>query len=355
VARVTASYPKPAFGLDHTEIDGEQVAVREVTVHRSPFCRLLHFERAVDRADPPLLVVAPLSGHHATLLRETVRELLPDHDVYLTDWIDAREVPLALGRFDLEDVVDLLRTHLRLLGPKLHVLSICQPAVPVLAAVARLAEDGEVQPRSVTLVSGPVDTRLAPTAVGRLASRRTLAEFEAMAIHPVPAGNPGAGRRVYPGVLQLSGFLSLDIPRHVEAHFGLWRDVVLGNAEGAERHRRFYDEYFAVMDLPAEFYLQTVDQVFQRHALARGAMLHRGRSVRAERITDTALMTVEGAEDDITGVGQTQAAHALCSAVPDTRREHLHVEGAGHYGTFSGRRWREQVAPALRAFIRRSA
>ena len=353
--RATAPYPKPSFGLDQTEIDGVPVAVREVVVHHSPFCRLLRFERAVDRADPPLLIVAPLSGHHATLLRETVRELLPDHDVYLTDWIDAREVPLALGGFDLEDVVDLFRAHLRLLGPEAHVLSICQPAVAVLAAVARLAEEGESQPRSITLVSGPVDTRIAPTAVGHFASRRTLAELEALVIHRVPQGFPGAGRRVYPGVLQLSGFLSLDIPRHMEAHLGLWRDVVFGNAEGAERHRRFYDEYFAVMDLPAEFYLQTVEQVFQQHALPRGAMLHRGTPVRPEHITATALMTVEGAEDDITGLGQTQAAHALCSGIPDARREHLHVEDAGHYGTFSGRKWRGQVAPALRAFIRRSS
>ena len=200
-----------------------------------------------------------------------------------------------------------------------------------------------------------MDTRISPTAVGRFASRQTLAALEAMAIHPVPPGHPGAGRRVYPGLLQLSGFLSLDIPRHVESHLGLWRDVVSGNAEGAERHRKFYDEYFAVMDLPAEFYLQTVEQVFQQHLLPLGTMLHRERPVRPERITATALLTVEGAEDDITGLGQTQAAHALCSAIPDSRRQHLHVEGAGHYGTFSGRRWREQVAPALRAFLRRAA
>lgn len=355
VERATAAYPKPPFELGETRVDGRPVAVEEVVVHHSPFCRLLRFKRAVERSDPPVLIVAPLSGHHATLLRETVRELLPDHDVYLTDWIDAREVPLALGGFDLQDVVDLTCAHLRLLGPEVHVLSVCQPAVPVMAAVARLAEDGEVQPRSVTLVSGPVDTRISPTAVGRFASRQTLAALEAMAIHPVPPGHPGAGRRVYPGLLQLSGFLSLDIPRHVESHLGLWRDVVSGNAEGAERHRKFYDEYFAVMDLPAEFYLQTVEQVFQQHLLPLGTMLHRERPVRPERITATALLTVEGAEDDITGLGQTQAAHALCSAIPDSRRQHLHVEGAGHYGTFSGRRWREQVAPALRAFLRRAA
>ena len=352
--RATAAYPKPEFGLTETRVGGREVPVREVVVHHHPFCRLLRFERGVERADPPLLIVAPLSGHHATLLRETVRELLPDHDVYLTDWIDAREVPLALGSFDLEDLVELLQAQLRLLGPETHLLSICQPAVPVLAAVARLAEHGEAQPRSITLVSGPVDTRISPTPVGRFALRHTLTSLESLAIHRVPAGNPGAGRRVYPGMLQLSGFLSLDIPRHLEAHLGLWRDVVLGNAEGAERHRRFYDEYFAVMDLPAEFYLQTVDQVFHRHTLAQGAMLHRGNPVRPEHI-GSALMTVEGAEDDITGLGQTRAAHDVCTGLSDGDREHLHVEGAGHYGTFSGRRWREQVAPALRAFIRRSA
>lgn len=353
VARATADYAKPSFGLPQTVVDGVEVAVREQVVHATPFCRLVHFERDVSRNDPKVLIVAPLSGHHATLLRETVRELLPDHDLYITDWLDARLVPLSAGAFGLADYADLLMEHLRLLGGDTHVLSICQPAVPTLIAVARLAELGDAaQPRSMTLVAGPVDTRVNPSSVGRFAQRSPLQALEATVIHRVPFGHPGAGRHVYPGVLQLMSFMSLDPQRHVNAHADLFDDIVKGNSASADKRRKFYDEYFAVMDLPAEFYLETVDHVFRRHSLPAGTMLHRGTPVRLELIERTALLTIEGDQDDITTPGQTFAAHALLSGVPASRKQHYLQEGAGHYGTFSGSRFREHIAPRIRAFVR---
>jgi len=353
--RATADYPKPAFGLDKTVIDGREIAVREQLIHETPFCRLLHFERDVHRDDPRVLIVAPLSGHHATLLRETVRELLPDHDVYITDWVDARLVPLSVGKFDLADYVDLIIAHLRELGPEVHVLSVCQPAVPVLIATAVLAEDGDpVQPASMVLISGPVDTRVNPSPVNQFARVHSLKSLEAMVVHRVPVGHPGSGRRVYPGILQLWSFMSLDPHRHVDAHVGLFKDLLKGELESADKRRKFYDEYFAVMDLPAEYYLETVQHVFHRHSLPEGKMLHRGKPVRLDAIRSTALMTIEGEKDDITAPGQTQAAHGLLDGIPAGWKEHLLLEGAGHYGTFSGRKFREQIAPRLRAFFRAS-
>jgi poly(3-hydroxybutyrate) depolymerase len=353
VERATAEYPKPAFGLSQTVIDGREVAVREQLVHETPFCRLLRFERDIEREDPKVLIVAPLSGHHATLLRETVRELLPDHDLYITDWVDARLIPLSAGRFDLADYVDLLIAHLRELGPDVHVLAVCQPAVPVLIATAVLAEaDDPVQPASMVLISGPVDTRVNPSSVNQFARVHSLKSLEAMVIHRVPVGHPGSGRRVYPGILQLWSFMSLDPHRHVDAHVGLFKDVLNGERESADKRRKFYDEYFAVMDLPAEYYLETVHHVFHRHSLPEGRMLHRGNPVRLDAIRRTALMTVEGEKDDITAPGQTQAAHGLLAGIPASWKEHHLLEGAGHYGTFSGRRFRERIAPSLRAFFR---
>jgi poly(3-hydroxybutyrate) depolymerase len=279
--------------------------------------------------------------------------LLPDHDVYITDWVDARMVPLAAGKFDLSDYVDLVIAHLRELGPDVHVLSVCQPAVPVLIATAMLAEANDpVQPASMVLISGPVDTRVNPSPVNQFARVHSLKSLEAMVIHRVPVGHPGSGRRVYPGILQLWSFMSLDPHRHVDAHVGLFKDLLKGEHESADKRRRFYDEYFAVMDLPAEFYLETVQHVFHRHSLPEGRMLHRGNPVRLDAIRRTALMTVEGNEDDITTPGQTYAAHALLSGVgPDWKEHHLQ-EGAGHYGTFSGRRFRESIAPRIRSFFR---
>ena len=351
--RATADYPKLAFGLDKTVIDGRELAVREQLIHETPFCRLLRFEREVHRDDPRVLIVAPLSGHHATLLRETVRELLPDHDVYITDWVDARLVPLSVGKFDLADYVDLIIAHLRELGPDVHVLSVCQPAVPVLIATAVLAEDGDpVQPASMVLISGPVDTRVNPSPVNQFARVHSLKSLEAMVVHRVPVGHPGSGRRVYPGILQLWSFMSLDPHRHVDAHVGLFKDLLKGELESADKRRKFYDEYFAVMDLPAEYYLETVQHVFHRHSLPEGRMLHRGKPVRLGAIRRTALMTIEGEKDDITAPGQTHAAHALLTGIPDSWKEHHLLEGAGHYGTFSGSRFHERIAPRLRAFFR---
>jgi poly(3-hydroxybutyrate) depolymerase len=353
VERATAEYPKPEFGLDRTVVDGREVAVREQVIHATPFCRLLHFERDVHRDDPRVLIVAPLSGHHATLLRETVRELLPDHDVYVTDWVDARLVPLSAGKFDLADYADLIIAHLRALGPDVHVLSVCQPAVPVLIATAMLAEAGDLaQPASIVLISGPVDTRVNPSSVNQFARVHSVRSLEAMVIQRVPVGHLGSGRRVYPGILQLWSFMSLDPHRHVDAHVGLFKDLVSGERASADKRRRFYDEYFSVMDLPAEFYLETVHHVFHQHSLPEGRMLHRGSLVRLDAIRRTALMTIEGGEDDITTPGQTHAAHGLLTGIPAGWKEHHLQEGAGHYGTFSGRRFREQIAPKIRAFFR---
>ncbi len=356
--RVTRHYAKPEFGLDHTVVAGQRRAVREVTVAVRPFCRLIRFERDLPDpgADPRVLVVAPMSGHHATLLRGTVEALLPDHDVYITDWTDARSVPLTLGSFDLDDYIDYVMAFLRLLGPEVHVLAICQPSPPVLAAVALMAAAGDpAQPRSMTLMGGPIDTRISPTAVNAFATSRPLSWFENTVIHQVPFYYPGYPRRVYPGFLQLSGFMSMNLDRHVGAHLELFRHLVRGDGEGAAAHRRFYDEYLSVMDLTAEFYLQTIRTVFQEHALPRGRMMHRGVRVEPAAIRKTALMTVEGERDDISGVGQTRAAHDLTPGIPDERRAHWLQPGVGHFGIFNGRRWREEIRPRVSAFIRANA
>jgi len=352
--RLTRCYPKPPFGLETVAIAGHAVAVREVTAVSTPFCNLIRFERDAARADPKVLLVAPLSGHHASLLRDTVATLLPEHDVYVTDWIDARLVPLAEGRFDLDDYVDLITRFVRHIGSDVHVIAVCQPAVPVLAAVSLMAEDSDpATPRSLTLMAGPIDTRVNPTQVDRTATGRPLEWFELTAVHRVPAGEPGFLRKVYPGFLQLTAFVSLNPSRHAESHRQLYRDLLAGDDESAEAHRRFYDDYLAVMDVPAEYYLMTVASVFQEHLLARGEMTWRSvRRVQPAAIRRTALMTVEAANDDITGLGQTAAAHALCSAIPPERRRAYVQEGAGHYGVFSGRRWREQIAPRIAEFIR---
>jgi poly(3-hydroxybutyrate) depolymerase len=357
VERSTRFYAKPSFGLTSTTLGERTVPVVEQRAQRTPFCELVHFEREGGVSSPKVLLVAPLSGHHATLLRETVRELLRDHDVYLTDWVDARHIPVSAGPFDLEDYVALVQALLRELGPDVHVISVCQPAVAVLTAVSLLAEDEpKAQPRTMALLAGPVDSRVNPTEVNRLARAQPLAWFERWAVDTVPATEAGAGRRVCPGFFQLSGFVSMNADRHWNAHCKLFRDLVEGDEDGAAAGRRFYDEYLAVMDLPAEYYLQTVRSVFQEDALALGTLtLKNGRRVRPAAITRTALLTVEGEKDDITGLGQTRAAHALCAGIAAERKEHHQQPGAGHYGVFTGRRWREGVAPRIRAFIRRHA
>jgi len=354
--RATRRYPKVPFGFQEIAADGTRTPVREAVGLATPFCNLVHFERGAGRDDPRALVVAPLSGHHATLLRDTVGRLLPDHDVWITDWIDARLVPVSEGPFDLDDYVALVQRFMRHLGPGTHVLAVCQPGVPVLAAAALLEEDGDpAAPRSITLMASPIDTRVNPTSVGRVATRHPLAWFDLGAVSRVPLGEPGFMRRVYPGFLQLAAFVSMNPGRHAQAHRRLYLERIGGHEERAEVYRRFYDDYLAVMDVPGEYYLQTVETVFQRHALARGEMTWRGRAVRPQAIRRAALMTVEGGRDDITGVGQTEAAHRLCTGVAPGRRERLLAPSAGHYGVFSGRCWREEIAPRIADFIRRSA
>lgn len=349
--RATRAFPKPSFGLQATRIDGREVAVREELVLRTPFCDLIRFVR--EGRGPKVLLVAPLSGHHATLLRDTVAQLLPDHDVYLTDWIDARLVPAAQGPFDLDDYVELLQRFLRHLGPGTHAVGVCQPGVPLLAAAALMAEDSDPSaPKNLCLMGAPIDTRVRPTKVDEFATGRPLEWFAQRVIHPVPSGEPGAGRRVYPGFLQLAGFISMNPSLHARAHWKLFRDLIGGDQQGAQTHRRFYDEYLAVMDVPAEYYLSTVSSVFQRHDLARGEMRWRGRKVRPEAIRSSGLMTIEGENDDITAPGQTFAAHALCGGIPAERKRHYLQPQVGHYGIFSGRRWREEICPRLRQFMR---
>ncbi|MAJ63061.1 MAG: poly(3-hydroxybutyrate) depolymerase [Micavibrio sp. TMED2] len=351
--RTTRRFAKPEFGLHRTEIDGREVTVEEETIVEKPFCRLLRFKRDTKRNDPKLLVVAPMSGHHATLLRGTVEALLPHHDVYITDWIDARHVPLKDGKFNLDTYIDYVIDFVNELGPETHLMAVCQPAVPVLAAAAVMAEnDMPNQPKSMTLMGGPIDTREAPTSVTKFAEQRPMSWFERNVIAIVPPYYGGGSRAVYPGFLQLSGFMSMNMDRHIGAHMNMFQHLGKGDGESAAAHRKFYDEYLSVMDMPAEFYLETVQRVFKEHALPRGALTHHGQPVNPAAIKKTALFTVEGELDDISAVGQTKAAHKLCRNIPENmRREHVQ-SAVGHYGIFNGRRWREQIMPRVRDFIR---
>jgi poly(3-hydroxybutyrate) depolymerase len=358
--RLGKRYEKPRFGIDTVDVRGARVAVVEETALAKPFCRLQRFTRLSDRADviatmnddTPVLLVAPLSGHHATLLREAVGTLLSRHTVYVTDWVDARLVPLRDGAFTLDDYVSYIGSFIRHIGAeRLHVIAVCQPAVPVLAAAALAAAAGEPEPRSLILMGGPIDTRRNPTQVNRFATSKPLHWFETNLLHEVPASYPGRGRRVYPGFLQHAGFIAMNPIRHMTAHMDFFHDLVRGDVEGAHEHRRFYDEYNAVLDMPSEYYLDCVRIVFQQHLLPRGLWRVRGEPVAPAAIADAALMTIEGEMDDISGLGQTRAAHDLCTGIPVDRKRHLTVKGAGHYGIFSGRRWRETVYPQLRDFI----
>jgi poly(3-hydroxybutyrate) depolymerase len=353
--RATRRYGKPEFGLPHTTIAGEQVAVHESVVLSKPFCDLLHFERCLKPGhpkDPRVLIVAPMSGHYATLLRGTVETLLPSADVYITDWKDARMVPLSEGQFDLDDYIDYIIEMLHHLGDDTHVVAVCQPAVPVLAAVARMeAEKDPFAPSSMTLMGGPIDTRVKPTAVNELAKSHPISWFEENVIMQVPWPQPGVMRQVYPGFLQLSGFMSMNLDRHMIAHKDFFVHLVKNDGDSAHKHRDFYDEYLAVMDLTAEFYLQTVETVFINHSLPKGEMTHRGKPVDPSKIVNTALMTVEGENDDISGIGQTQAAQTLCSNLPDHMRLHYMQPDVGHYGVFNGSRFRREIAPRIIKFM----
>jgi poly(3-hydroxybutyrate) depolymerase len=352
--RMTRRYGKPAFGLKQTTVAGEPYAVVERTIWERPFCRLRHFERQglrLAEPQPRLLLVAPMSGHYATLLRGTVEAFLPTHDVYITDWVDARMVPMAVGPFDLDDYIDYLRDMLGALGPGAHTIGVCQPAVPLIAAVALMEGEGDPStPASMTLMGGPIDTRRSPTAVNLLAERRGVEWFRRNCLHNAPFPYPGFGRLVYPGFLQLSGFMAMNLDRHVTAHVDMFNHLVRGDGDSAEKHREFYDEYMAVMDLTAEYYMQTIETVFVRHALPKGEMTHRGAPIDLSAIRSCALMTVEGENDDISGVGQTQAAHDLCKNIPDELKLHYLQKDVGHYGVFNGSRFRSQIAPRIAEF-----
>ena len=345
---------KPAFDLHTTIVDGVSVSVSETVVLRKPFGQLKYFQRYVTgRRDPRILIVAPMSGHYATLLRGTVERLLPDHEVYITDWRDARLVPTSEGRFDLNDYVDYLIEFLEALGPDTHMLAVCQPSVPALAAVALMNEDDHpCTPPSLTMMGGPVDVRKAPTSVNDLAFKRPFAWFEQTVIQDVPAIYPGAGRKVYPGYLQLSGFMSMNLANHMKSHWEMFKHLVDGDEESADASKAFYDEYRAVCDMTAEFYLQTIDLVFQRQALATGQFEHRGRIADPGKITRTALLAIEGERDDISGIGQTRAALDLAVNLPDAKKQYYMAVGAGHYGIFNGRKWREVIAPVMEQFVR---
>jgi poly(3-hydroxybutyrate) depolymerase len=352
--RLMRRYPKPAWGIDETTVDGEPVEVTREVVLEKPFCQLLHFRKAKPVADQPkLLIVAPLSGHFATLLRDTVRTALPDHDVWVTDWIDAKLVPLTEGAFHLDDYVEYIKEFIRLLAPDLSVMSVCQPTVPVLAAVSLMAaENDPASPNAMIMMGGPIDTRRSPTAVNDFAEGKPHEWFANKVIMRVPANYPGFMRKVYPGFLQHTSFLAMNADRHMDAHWKFYNHLVEGDGESAEAHRKFYDEYNAVLDMPAEYYLDTIRVVFQEFHLPKGQWHVRGEHVQPHAIRRTALFTIEGELDDISGNGQTEAAQQLCRNIPSERRRHLLAKGVGHYGIFSGRKFREMIYPQIRDFIR---
>ena len=354
---MTRRYGKPEFGIKETKIHGLTVPVKEEIVLKKTFCNLLHFDRDESvvgkRYDPKVLLIAPMSGHYATLLRGTVEAMIKEHNLYITDWSDARDIPMYEGDFGFEDFVDYIIEFIQFLGPNTHVIAVCQPAVPALAAVAVMAaKDDPAQPASMTLMGGPIDTRRNPTQVNKLAEEKPLSWFENNVINYVPFPNAGMGRRVYPGFIQLTGFMTMNLERHTQAHMKLFENLVKGDCDSVNQHKAFYEEYLAVMDLPADFYLETVKAVFQEHLLPKGELMHRGERVDCSAIHKTALMTVEGERDDICGLGQTQAAHDLCPNIPVDEHYGYVQPGVGHYGVFSGTRWRTEIQPRIREMIR---
>ncbi len=355
-AHASAPRGKPQFGIEQATVNGKKVAVREEVVLRKPFGQLKRFVREGVEGGPRLLIVAPMSGHFATLLRGTVERMIPGHDVYVTDWRDAKMVPASEGRFDLDDYVDYLVEFMETIGERTgerpHVLAVCQPAVPAFAATALMnASDNPYTPRSLTLMGGPIDTREAPTAVNTLATKRPLSWFKQNVIATVPAIYPGSGRKVYPGFLQLAGFMAMNLGDHLISHWEMFKHLVVGDDESADASRAFYDEYRSVADMTAEFYLQTVDVVFKRHLLPRGKFTHRGRKVDPKAITKTAVLAIEGERDDISGIGQTKAALGLASKLPELKKKYFLAPNVGHYGIFNGRKWREQIAPVVEKWI----
>ncbi|MNR83635.1 acyl-CoA synthetase [compost metagenome] len=356
--RLGKDYEKPHFGITSVNIKGKDVQIIEEVAEEKSFCTLLHFKKDVSAKafsalkQPTVLLVAPLSGHHATLLRDTVRSLLVDHDVYITDWRDARMVPLSEGPFHLHDYIYYIQDFIRQLGPNLHVISVCQPTVPVLAAISLMATARDPHlPKSMTMMGGPIDPRKSPTQVNNLATEKPYAWFENQVIHSVPASYPGFGRKVYPGFLQHAGFIAMNPGRHAQSHWDFYMHLREGDNESAEEHRKFYDEYNAVLDMPAEYYLETIKTVFQEHRLPLGTWEVEGKLVKPQDIKSVALFTIEGERDDISGVGQTHAAQDLCSAIPKSDKQQFTAPQCGHYGIFSGRKWREIICPKITDFI----
>jgi len=356
LTRLMRSYHKPGWHIPHVEVEGRQVPVAIEPVVSKPFCHLLHFRKAMDAPGPTVLVVAPLSGHHATLLRDTVRVLLRDFDVYVTDWVDARMVPLSDGPFHLDDYVDYVKAFIRHLGPGIATVSVCQPTVPVLAAISLLAQENDpCTPKVMVMMGGPIDPRRNPTVVNEFAMGRPHSWFEDKVIYRVPFNYPGFMRRVYPGFLQHLSFIAMNQDRHLHAHRQFFNHLIVGDGDSAESHRRFYDEYNAVLDMAAEYYLDTIKTVFQDFALPKGTWKVRGTLVQPSAIRTAALFSIEGELDDISGNGQTEAAHILCSKIPSEKRKHLLAKGVGHYGIFSGRKYRELIYPQIRDFVKRWA
>jgi poly(3-hydroxybutyrate) depolymerase len=350
--RMTRRFEQPDFNIKEVLINGKAHIVREQDMQDKPFCRLKHFVVKGAPVRPKLLVAAPLSGHFSTLLRGTVEALLPYHDVYITDWKNARNVPLVRGYFDLDDCIQYYVDYLKFLGPDVHVMGVCQPSVPVIAAVAALSQtEPKLAPRSMTLIGGPIDTRINPTEVNKLSMKKPLSWFKRYAISTVPPSFAGAYRQVYPGFLQLTGFMSMNLDRHIDSYMQYYKHLVQGDGESADTHRKFYDEYLAVMDLPAEFYIQTVDRVFQRHLLPKGEFVWKGLTLDLGKITKTALLCIEGELDDISATGQTKAAIDLCSGLKSSQKKYHLQKAVGHYGLFNGRRWREYIRPLLTDFV----
>ncbi|TNC93289.1 polyhydroxyalkanoate depolymerase [Thalassolituus sp.] len=353
--RLTDFYEKPEWMLDTTEIDGRQVGIEYVDVIEKPYCNLVHFRRRKRGLEQPkVLIVAPLSGHFSTLLRGTVREFLPDHEVYITDWLNARDVPMSKGEFSFNNYVDYLLEFMEFLGPDTHVMAVCQPCVPALVAASYIAQNKlDFMPRSMTLMGGPIDVRISPTEVNDYATGKDLEWFQDNVICHVPDGFPGRGQLVYPGFIQLSGFMSMNMDTHVNKHFKFFADLIRGDGDSAEAHREFYNEYLAVMDMPARYYLDTIRRVFLEYQLPRGEMKYRGEKVDLKAIESMALMTIEGELDDITGRGQTSCALDLCSGIPKSRKQHLEEPEVGHYGIFNGRKFRESIAPQIKDFMKK--
>jgi poly(3-hydroxybutyrate) depolymerase len=352
--RITREYPKLGYNIKTCEIDGKKINIIQQTMISKPFCHLIHFKKAQKISQPKLLIISPMSGHHSTLLRHTIQEALPFFDVYITDWIDARYVPLEQGSFDLDDYIDYCVEFSDLLSPKLNILAVCQSAVPALAAISLCySEKGHEIPDSLTIMGGPIDTRKNPTEVDKFALQRNMDWFEDHVITKVPAGYPGHGRLVYPGFLQLAGFIMMNPQRHIESHVKLFNSIVNNETDKVALQRNFYDEYFSVMDMSAEFYMQTIKSIFKNHDLALGKMKSRGRKIDPSLITKTAMFGIEGEKDDITGIGQTKAGLALCSGLKDDKKQYHLQNGVGHYGIFSGRRYKEEILPLIVKFVKK--